>query len=473
MGKIKYLLKNMALFSISNFVTKILVFLLVPLYTGVLTPYEYGIVDIMQVTMLLLVPALTMNIGEAALRFGIEYSDRRGEIFKIGNKYAIKSILYVIAACLVASFFANNEIRIYLLFFVLVYSANCFYEFYVLFFQGMEKVESVVIGSITCTLITVGLNIYFLLVLRTGLYGYLYSQIAAFSVAAAVMYIVSKKNFGKGTEDKEAYKQLEKEMTTYSVPLIAYSTASWVNNASDRYLVLLMCGAGVNGIYGVAYKIPAILMVFQRIFAQSWQISATKTHSEKDSEQFFTGMYKIYNMFMVLGCGVLIMIVRILAFLMFKKEFFEAYRLVPPLLISVIFGALTGFLGSICLAYKDSKSMGIATGIGAVINVLLNIILIPHFAAMGASIATGISYFTMCMMALIFVKRHVTLKINIIRDIAAYILLIVESIFVIMQLKLNIAISLSIVFALCIIYFKELKEMVMTMISIIKRKQGI
>lgn len=470
MGKLKYLLKNMALFSISNFVTKILVFLLVPLYTGVLTPYEYGIVDIMQVTMLLLVPALTMNIGEAALRFGIEYSDRRGEIFKIGNKYVIKSIFYVVVACIVASFFTNSEIRIYLLFFALVYAANCFYEFYVLFFQGMEKVESVVIGSITCTLITVCLNIYFLLVLKTGLYGYLYSQIAAFSVAAAVMYIVSRKSIETNSKSEESTKLLEKEMTSYSVPLIAYSTASWVNNASDRYLVLLMCGASVNGIYGVAYKIPAILMVFQRIFAQSWQISATKTHSEEDSEQFFTGMYKIYNMFMVLGCGLLIMVVRILAFLMFKKEFFDAYKLVPPLLISVIFGALTGFLGSICLAYKDSKSMGIATGIGAVMNVLLNIILIPHFAAMGASIATGISYFTMCMMALVFVKRHVTLKINIIRDVVAYILLIVESIFVIMQLKSNVIVSVLITTMLCIIYFKELKEMIMTLCSLIKRK---
>lgn len=470
MGKLKYLLKNMALFSISNFVTKILVFLLVPLYTGVLTPYEYGIVDIMQVTMLLLVPALTMNIGEAALRFGIEYSDRRGEIFKIGNKYVIKSIFYVVVACIVASFFTNSEIRIYLLFFALVYAANCFYEFYVLFFQGMEKVESVVIGSITCTLITVCLNIYFLLVLKTGLYGYLYSQIAAFSVAAAVMYIVSRKSIETNSKSEESTKLLEKEMTSYSVPLIAYSTASWVNNASDRYLVLLMCGASVNGIYGVAYKIPAILMVFQRIFAQSWQISATKTHSEEDSEQFFTGMYKIYNMFMVLGCGLLIMVVRILAFLMFKKEFFDAYKLVPPLLISVIFGALTGFLGSICLAYKDSKSMGIATGIGAVMNVLLNIILIPHFAAMGASIATGISYFTMCMMALVFVKRHVTLKINIIRDVVAYILLIVESIFVIMQLKSNAIVSVLITTMLCIIYFKELKEMIMTLCSLIKRK---
>ncbi len=467
MGKLKYLFKNMALFSISNFVTKILVFLLVPLYTGVLTTYEYGVADIIQVTILLLVPALTMNIGEAALRFGIEYSNRRRQIFGIGNKYVIRSILYVTVASVIAAFFVNNQIKIYILFFVFVFAANCFYEFYVLFFQGTEKVESVVIGSITCTLITVLLNILFLLVLKTGIYGYLISQIVAFSVAALVMCIVSgyalnKSKSSNDTDDvgNEDIKSLEKKMTQYSVPLIAYSTASWVNNASDRYIVLLMCGAAVNGVYGVAYKIPAILMVFQRIFAQAWQISATKTHADEDAELFYTSMYKLYNAFMVIGCAFLIMFVKVLAYLMFKKEFFDAWRLVPALLISVIFGALTGFLGSICLAYKDSKSMGLATGIGAIMNVILNIVLIPHYEAMGASVATGVSYFTMSMLALYFVRRHVALKINIMRDMFSYILIIIESICIVMNYKYSVFVSMAIIVILSVIYCREIRELV-------------
>ena len=86
-SRYRYLADNIALFSVSNFVSKILVFLLVPLYTDVLTTYEYGVADVMQVTLLLLVPALTLNMGEAALRFGIEYADRRGSILKIGRAH--------------------------------------------------------------------------------------------------------------------------------------------------------------------------------------------------------------------------------------------------------------------------------------------------------------------------------------------------------------------------------------------------
>ena len=91
MGKLKYLSKNIALFSISNFVSKILVFLLVPFYTNVLTTYEYGIADVIQVTLLLLVPMVTLNIGEAALRFGVEEVNNRKSIYLVGIKYVLRA----------------------------------------------------------------------------------------------------------------------------------------------------------------------------------------------------------------------------------------------------------------------------------------------------------------------------------------------------------------------------------------------
>ena len=489
MGKLKYLSKNIALFSISNFVSKILVFLLVPFYTNVLTTYEYGIADIIQVTLLLLVPAVTMNIGEAALRFGVEEEKNRSKIFSVGTKYVIRASVIVAFVCFAArgvvSFLpmiqssSVEEIKWYLLLFVFLFAANALYEFLILYFQGCELVETVVIGSITCTAATILFNLFFLLSLKIGLNGYVYSQILAFGLAAFVMISYGKKRVDNSclsnTEDETARDSkstdnLEERMLKYSKPMIAYSTASWVNNAVDRYFVLYMCGAAVNGVYGVAYKIPAILMVFQRIFAQAWQMSATKAHKDSDSDEFFSDMYKVYNSFMVLGCAALVLIVKPVAAFLFRKEFYEAWRFVPPLLISVIFGALTGFLGSICLAHKDSKSMGYATGIGAFVNVVLNLLLIPYYQAMGAAVATGISYFTMCMMALFFVKTHVKLDIAFLRNTISYALLIAESIIMIKELPYHYVISAFIFIALILLYVKDFIEIIRVLIDKLKAR---
>lgn len=461
--KYQYLAGNIALFSVSNFVSKILVFLLVPLYTNVLTTAEYGIADIMQVTLLLLVPALTLNMGEAALRFGIEKVDSRGSILRTGMAYVLRADLLVASLALVSGIFLPDNIRWYVLLFALLFFVNSAFEFLILFFQGCEMVPVVVIGSVTSTLVMIISNIIFLLVIKIGLNGYIYSQIIAYFVAVIVMLILGK----MGAEEYKLSKdeELSKEMVSYGIPMIAYSTGSWINNAADRYIVAGICGSAANGVYGVAYKIPAILMVFQRIFAQAWQMSATKSYADDKSEEFFTNMYKVYNTFMVIGCSVLIAFVKVIATFLFRKEFYEAWKFVPYLLISVIFGALTGFLGSICLAHKDSKAMGKATSIGAVINIILNLALVPFYGALGAAFATAVSYATMCMMAFIFVKRHVKLDITIAMDIVVYVLLAIEATLVIFEVKYCFACAAAIVLIISGIYMKEIIKIIKVLIN--------
>lgn len=476
MSKLKYLSKNIALFSISNFVSKILVFLLVPFYTNVLSTYEYGVADVIQVTLLLLVPMITVNIGEAALRFGIEEENNRNGILRVGIKYVIRASVIVVFLCMAARGVVGlvkvipeirqGEVKWYLILFIFLFAANAFYEFLVLYFQGCESVERIVLGSISCTAATIGFNLFFLLGLKIGLNGYIYSQILAYILASIVMLLAGKHGNDSFSGDIE---DLEKRMLEYSRPMVVYSTASWINNAVDRYFVLYMCGAAVNGIYGVAYKIPAILMVFQRIFAQAWQLSATKVHKDTDSDEFFTDMYKIYNSFMVIGCGFLVVIVKVLAAFLFRKDFYDAWRFVPPLLISVIFGALTGFLGSICLAHKDSKSMGKATGIGALVNIALNTALIPLYGAMGAAVATAISYFTMCTLALVFVNKHVNIKVSYVRNTISYILLVIESIVMILELPYHIMICIVLFITIIVLYYRDFISIITVLLNKIRK----
>ena len=426
MSRSRYLLKNMSLFTISNMASKILVFLLVPLYTNVLSEADYGVADVMQTTLLLLVPLLSLNAGEAALRYGIECADKRGSILKSGMRHVLRSAVIVAAVCLGAAAWmlltgSGREYAGYFLIFILLYAANAVYEFMLLYTQGSEKVEIMISGSICCTFITVISNILMLLVFRMGLYGYLFSQIAAYLISFVLMFRLIG---GAGLTGSKEDRELQSEMTGYGRGMLLYSTASWANNAIDRYFILFMLGAAQNGLYGVAYKIPAILMVFQRIFAQSFQMSATKEYREEDAGKFFGELYELYNAVMLTGCAVILLVLKPLAAFMFRKGFYGAWVMVPPLLISVIFGALEGYLGSICLAHKDGKSMGVATGTGAVVNIILNVIAIRLFGATGAALATMVSYFTMFAIARYLTGKHVTLEVNIIRNVFSYLLIV-------------------------------------------------
>lgn len=469
-SRYRYLADNIALFSVSNFVSKILVFLLVPLYTDVLTTYEYGVADVMQVTLLLLVPALTLNMGEAALRFGIEYADRRGSILKAGLRHVLRADALVVGLSIFSFAFAGKLLKWYLLLFAMLFIANSLYEFLILYFQGCEAVPIVVIGSVTSTVVMIASNIIFLLVVRIGLNGYIFSQILAFATASTVMLLLGKSaHLVKELRDD---KELNGEMLKYGTVMIAYSTGSWINNAADRYLVLAICGAAANGVYGVAYKIPAILMVFQRIFAQAWQMSATKSYKDDKSAEFFTKMYRTYNSFMVTGCAFLILLVEPVSRFMFRKDFFDAWVYVPPLLISVIFGALTGFLGSICLAHKDSRSMGIATSIGAVANVAMNLMFIPKYGAMGAAVATAISYCIMWALSYRFVRKHVMIENNLLSDVLGISVLIALTLAMVGQLPGRYIIGCVLTVIVILLNLRDIMTVINVLTSFVRSKTG-
>ncbi|SFL26929.1 Membrane protein involved in the export of O-antigen and teichoic acid [Lachnospiraceae bacterium KH1T2] len=461
-GKYKYLFKNMALFTISSFVSKMLVFLLVPFYTSVLSEAEYGIADVMQTTLLLLIPLLTLNAGEAALRFGLDPDADRAQILKAGIRRVVKSDIVTAAICIGAVLLSSAGIidieKQYIVFFAVLFICDSFYEYMLLYCQGTEKVQIMIVGSVSCTFLVIASNLVFLLILDLGLCGYLFAQMIAYVGAGSLMLFLS--DGVKMLKEPSGESKLAAEMKEYGSSMLMYSTSSWINNALDRYYILALLGASQNGLYSAAYKIPAILQVFQRIFAQAWQMSAAKEYKKEQRDKFFSTMYRVYNACLVVGCAGIIWLLKIIAGFMFQKSFFEAWVLVPPLLISVIFGALEGFLGSICLAFKDGRSIGRATGAGAIVNIILNYVFIIEFSTMGAAMATLASYFTMFVLALIMVRKYVKLKVHFFRDIVAYSLLIIESLLVIFNMKNYMMLNGMIVVILAAMYVQELTEMV-------------
>ena len=87
MDKYKYLLKNVGLLTLSSFSTKLLSFLLVPLYTSQLSTAEFGTFDLYNTTIGLLIPILTVDIQDAVLRFALDENTDKDKVFSVGIKY--------------------------------------------------------------------------------------------------------------------------------------------------------------------------------------------------------------------------------------------------------------------------------------------------------------------------------------------------------------------------------------------------
>ena len=208
----------------------------------------------------------------------------------------------------------------------------------------------------------------------------------------------------------------------------------------------------------MASKIPSILNVFQGIFNQAWSLSSTKAFDREDKDGFFANTYRAYNCLMTLVCCLVIAFDKPLASFLYAKEFYPAWRYVPWLSIAVLFGALVGYLEGFFIAVKDSKTPAICTAIGAVLNILLNLVLTPALGALGAAVATAICYVVIWSLRLLLSMKYIHLKINIKRDIFSYLVLVLQSlglIFIQDELLSTSIILLSVLF-IFFVYRKDL-----------------
>lgn len=461
MSKSSYLIKNMGILTISNFSSKILVFLLVPLYTSVLSTKEYGTYDLAVSTATLLYPILTLNIVDAVMRFLMDKESDKNAIAFIGMKYvSISSVLFAIF--MIVIYITNiwsdiNGLEGYILAYYISYVFN---QFFIQFAKGLEKVKDMGIAGVLSTIVTIVANLFFLLIVKWGLDGFFLASIIAQMVSA--IYLFFRTELYNYLELKRHSITLQKEMIIYSVPLIATVVGWWVNSCADKYVVTFILGVSANGLLSISYKIPQIINTIQGIFVQAWQISAIKEYGNSDTNEFYGKIFTIINLIMCIICSLLIFMTRPLAHILYAKDFYEAWKYVPFLLVSSVLNCASGLLGPILSAKKDSKAMMWSAIIGASVNIIMNIVFVNLIGIQGATFATVVCSYIIYTIRKMAVGNDIHIQ-NYSCILLTWLLLMIQSL--IESYMLNYFLETLIIFIIIFINYNSIKSM----LNIIKR----
>ena len=458
-NKVRYLFKNIGLLTISQFSSKFLVFILVPLYTNILTTEQYGTYDVFYTTVSLLIPILMVNITDAVLRFSLDGSTDKDKVISAGVTVYGRGLL-IFGVLVAVNYFVGilPVLNLYIPYLILMFTITAAYEILVGYARGCDAVFDVAVAGIISTFVTVSLNVLLLLVVKWGLDGYFCANIAGVSCAA--VYLMIRMKIWRKVRFTELDKNLKRSMIVYSFPLMLTSVSWWVNSFSSRYVILGFCGVAANGIYSVAYKIPSILTAFQEVFNKAWVLSSVKTFDKEDESGFFAKTYSVYNGVMTLVCSVIIVATRLLAGLLFAKDFYAAWQYVPFLTISVVFGAMSGYLGGIFAAVKDTKAYALSTIIGAALNLAISLVLVQFIGPMGAAVASVVSYVVVWAIRIQLVKKHIKLKLSWGRDCIAYVLLVAQTLLLLFMpdgLLTYVALS-AVLLIIASLFFTELKS---------------
>ena len=386
------LISNTAILGAGTFASKVLVFLLMPLYTSILSTTEFGVADILTQTANLLIPLAAVGICDGLFRFALDTGEENGGERRSIFTSAVLTVLVggavTLALIQILRVFAVFDGYI-LLVAAYVLCANL-HSIAANFLRAIGKTGLFALQGIINTALTVGFNILFLVVFDMGTTGYVLSVVLSdlcitvglFAVAGLYRYL-SVRSFDKATL---------RAMLKYSIPYIPTTIMWLITSASDRYIVTAYRGAAENGLYAAAYKLPTLLILVCGVFIEAWQFSVVKDADENTRSDFFSSVWRNYMGIIFMGASVIIAGARILTGILLADSYFESWVYVPVLCVAMVFSAFVSFMGSVYFLEKKSVMSMVTSLAGAMINVVLNFMLIPERGAMGAAVATLISY---------------------------------------------------------------------------------
>lgn len=427
-NKYYQLILNTALFALGNLGSKFIVFILMPLYTNALTTTEYGISELVITATNLLIPFVSVSIQDATLRFALDKKNKSGEVLKntlliliIGS--GISCILYPIMSL----YRAINGWTQYLLILTIVYMIRNAFSIYL---KAIGKTKLFAIDSILYTLFLMISNIAFLTFAKWGLKGYFYANIIS-TIGSIVLLCIFGNVIKECIKNTVNYKLL-KEMIIYSLPMILNNVSWWIINSSDKVMIEYFDSASASGIYSVASKIPSVLTTLTNIFNQAWIISSVSEYDTTRDGTFYSRIFMVFNCMLIMVASGIVLIIKPFMQVYVGMEFVKSWEYIPLLLLGSIFQSYAAFFGAIYTSAKKNVSIMLTTMFAAVVNIILNTILIPIIGIQGAVIATAIAYFMVFVFRMIDSQKYIQFEIQVGQVLLSMILLTSQCLLMIM-----------------------------------------
>lgn len=388
----KKLFSNTIIFAIGSFSSKVLVLLLVKVYTTYLSPEEMGINDVITQIANWLQPLVTLTVSEAIIRFGLDKAYNKIRVFTLGNIicFAGLAVLGIILHIVAVSGVADKYLSGYsLLLYVYIFSSSLKLV-YSTFVRALERVKLFAVNGILTTFFTLAGTLLFMIGFKMGNTGYLLSIIV--SDLISVVFLTFRAKLWRYLNFKRIDRELLHTMLQYSIPLIPAQILWLITNSSDSFMTTHYLGSEANGILSASYKIPNLVATVYLMFGQAWNMSAILENDSEDRDKFYTNVFNLNQCLLYILAAGCLMIVQPLTSVWLGESFQESVRYSPILIYSSIFSCFTTFLGSIYLASKETKRSMITSLFSGIINVGLNIILIPRIGLYGPPISTVASY---------------------------------------------------------------------------------
>ena len=407
-NKVTSFIKGSSILVISNVCLKAINFFLLPLYTNNLTPSMIGVSDSITNLTGIMLPILTMGLDSAfsAFYFDKDDSNRSDKVYSTLALFFIIlgfiPLFLMIVASPISQFLFKSKDYYYIVRFAMIsVSFNLWYLPYSLELRLKNKMLLFGLSNILASLTMILLNILFVSVIHLGEASLVLSTMFVnveqlFVLFAFVRNVPKRNNFDS---------ILLKKMLMFAIPLMPMTLMMWVLSLSDRYVLLHYHGSGVVGLYGIGFRFTNLLNVVISAVSMAYTTFAFSSRDDTNSKKNYYYIYSIESLLLMAIAFTFGLFGKEIIQIMTSASYETSYVALRDLMFAQTFYAMTSIVGYGIYFEKKSIYSLMAVTAGAMINLLLNFILIPQYGIQAAAFTTLIGYCVNYFLTLYFSEK--------------------------------------------------------------------
>jgi O-antigen/teichoic acid export membrane protein len=398
-GQLKRLGKHSVIYGLGGLVSRILAVLLLPLYTRYLSPSDYGKVETLIALTTVVGIALSAGIGSAFFRFYFDSPEpaARRRVLRTSFWFimGMATLGLVVGVALAGEisqllFGTSKDAELVAASFVGLWAGMNWTQLTNLF-RVEERSAAFVSASIANILVTVGATLILVVALDKGPIGVIVGNFTGTLAVYAVLVLYRREQLGL-----EFDRNLLRRMNKFGLPLVPSALFLWITNFSDRIFLVKLADVHEVGLYSVGVRIASALVLLLTAFRLAWPAFAYSIDDDAAARRTYA--YVLTYLVVVttwVATGLALLSPWIVRWITSKPDYESASRVVGPLAFSTV-----AFAGYMVVAIGVGRSRRtqfnwVVTGAAAIVNIALNLILIPPYGMMGAAIATIAAYTTM------------------------------------------------------------------------------
>lgn len=370
---------------------------MLPIYTRYLSPADYGVMEILELTVDIVSIVTGMGILQGLFKFyyQVDGEEERKDVVStifvmIISFYAVSCTAGVLLSDHIDTLVFRSHDYTY---FIQISFANLFVSFLVYVPLAYIRTRQlpvlfVIVSAIKLTL-QLSLNILLVVFYKMGVLGVLYSTFISSSIVGVGLTIYTFRLTGMRIS-----KNVSKKLIRFGYPFIISGFGAFLLTYADRYFLNYYRQLTDVGLYALGYKFGFLLMTFpiQPIFS-IWMVQRFELLKKGDYTPIFNRFFLWFMIITTLAVLVISLYSRDVIRIMADRAYWESYKIIPIIVAAYLFQACTDIFNLGIYHSGKTKHIAYGTAYSAIIIITLNFLLIPPFGIYGAAWATFVCFF--------------------------------------------------------------------------------